>query len=42
MRISAYQYTEIFIPGSYYDQEEELKIEGKEIIVKPVWKWLLL
>jgi len=24
-----------------HDQEDELKIEGKKIIIKPVWKWLL-
>jgi uncharacterized protein len=24
-----------------YDQNNELKIEGKKIIIKPVWKWLL-
>ena len=24
-----------------YDQEEEIKHEGKKISVKPVWKWLL-
>jgi uncharacterized protein len=24
-----------------YEQEEEIKLEGKKIIVKPVWKWLL-
>jgi predicted AAA+ superfamily ATPase len=24
-----------------YDQEEKKKIEGKEIILQPVWKWLL-
>ena len=24
-----------------YDQEEELTIEKKRIIIKPVWKWLL-
>ncbi len=24
-----------------YDQEEEIKINNKKIIVKPVWKWLL-
>ena len=24
-----------------YDQEEELTVEGKKIVVKPVWKWLL-
>lgn len=23
------------------DQEEEIKVDGKKIIVKPVWKWLL-
>jgi uncharacterized protein len=23
------------------DQEEEVLIEGKKVIVKPVWKWLL-
>ena len=23
------------------DQEEEFSIEGKKIIVKPVWKWML-
>ena len=23
------------------DQEEEFSIEGKKIIVKPVWKWIL-
>ena len=25
-----------------YDQEDELKIKSKRIIVKPVWKWLVL
>lgn len=25
-----------------YDQEEEIKIKGKKIIVIPLWKWLLL
>ncbi len=24
-----------------YDQEDEIKIENKTIIIKPVWKWLL-
>ncbi len=24
-----------------YDQEDELSVEGKKIILKPVWKWLL-
>ena len=24
-----------------YDQEEEIQHEGKKIIIKPVWKWLL-
>ena len=24
-----------------YDQEDEKIIEGKKIIIKPVWKWLL-
>lgn len=24
-----------------YDQEEEIKLEGGKIIIKPVWKWLL-
>lgn len=24
-----------------FDQEEELKLNGKKIIIKPVWKWLL-
>ena len=24
-----------------YDNEEELVIENKKIIIKPVWKWLL-
>jgi len=24
-----------------YEQEDELNIEGKKIIIKPVWKWLL-
>jgi predicted AAA+ superfamily ATPase len=24
-----------------YEQEEEIKMNGKKIIVKPVWKWLL-
>jgi len=24
-----------------YDQEYEIKIENKKIIVKPMWKWLL-
>ena len=24
-----------------YDQEKELSIDNKKIIVKPVWKWLL-
>ncbi len=24
-----------------YNQEDKIKIEGKKIIVKPVWKWLL-
>ena len=24
-----------------YDQEDELVIEGKKIIIKPIWKWLI-
>ena len=24
-----------------YDQEEEMSLKGKKVIVKPVWKWLL-
>ncbi len=24
-----------------FDQEEELKLNGKKIVIKPVWKWLL-
>lgn len=24
-----------------YDQEDEIEIEGRKIIIKPVWKWLL-
>ena len=24
-----------------HDQENKLKIEGKEVTIKPVWKWLL-
>ena len=24
-----------------YEQEEKREVEGKEIIIKPVWKWLL-
>jgi len=24
-----------------YDQEEEINLKGKKVIVKPVWKWLL-
>ncbi len=24
-----------------YDQEDEIRVKGKKIIVKPVWKWLL-
>jgi len=24
-----------------YDQEDEIKKEGKKIIIAPVWKWLL-
>jgi len=24
-----------------YDQEDEMAIENKKIVVKPVWKWLL-
>jgi predicted AAA+ superfamily ATPase len=24
-----------------YNHENEIKIEGKKLIVKPVWKWLL-
>jgi len=24
-----------------YEQEEELIVEGKKIIIKPIWKWLL-
>jgi len=23
------------------DQEDELKVEGKTIVLTPVWKWLL-
>ncbi len=24
-----------------FDQEEDLKLDGKKIVIKPVWKWLL-
>ena len=24
-----------------FDQEEEFKLDGKKIVIKPVWKWLL-
>ncbi|OIO62687.1 hypothetical protein COT48_03985 [Candidatus Woesearchaeota archaeon CG08_land_8_20_14_0_20_47_9] len=24
-----------------YDQEDELKIGGKPVVIKPVWKWLV-
>ncbi len=24
-----------------YDQEDEFVVDGKKIIVKPVWKWLV-
>ncbi len=32
---------DLIVPPITWDYEDEIKVENKKIVLKPLWKWLL-